>query len=290
MSIVYLNGEYLPLAEAKVSVLDRGFTFGDGVYEVIPVFSGNILRLEEHLDRLYDSLAGIDINFPLSRPEIKEILLEVVKRNPAQGDQQIYMQVTRGVTDREHFYEGLITPTFFVMCKPIVAKDLSSGVKAITHDDIRWKYCHIKAIALLPNVLLKKLARGRENCHEAILIRDGIVTEGVASNVFVVIGDKIRTPPKNNNVLPGITRDLVVELLKAAGFNCTETDITEAELKAADEIWISSSTMGLAPVINLDGKDVKDGRPGPVWKQAHELYESYKLNGPHVIRDKDVVA
>ena len=287
--IVYLNGVFLPLAEAKVSVLDRGFTFADGVYEVIPVFSGNIFRLEEHLDRLANSLAGLDIKLNYSGNELTNILMELVRRNPADGDQQLYLQVTRGVSERDHRYDEDITPTFFAMCKSIAWKDFSNGVSAITNEDIRWKYCHIKSTALLASVLLKKLARDTANCHEAILIRDDMVTEGASSNVFIVKDGVIKTPRKDNNVLPGITRDLLVELLQQPGYSCQETVITESELRQADEIWITGSIIGVVPVVRLDGITVGDGKPGRYWRQARQLYETYKLQGPHLNRHRDCV-
>ena len=290
MSVVYLNGTFQPLSEAKVSVLDRGFTFGDGVYEVIPVFSGNIFRLDEHLDRLDNSLSCLDIKLADTRDEVTGILTELVNKNPDTGDQQIYLQVTRGVTERDHNYGNHIRPTFFAMCKPMIRKDFSGGVHAITHEDIRWRYCHIKSTALLASVLLRKIARDTENCQEAILIRDGKVTEGAASNVFIVADGMAMTPRKDNNVLPGITRDLLVELLHESGLGCMETDISEHQLRQADEIWITGSTIGVVPVIRLDAVTVGDGRPGPCWKQAHGLYESFKINGPHADIRKDYVA
>ena len=290
MTVVYLNGEYLPLSEAKISVLDRGFTFADGVYEVIPVFSGNIFRLDEHLNRLANSLACLDISLSYSRDELKSILAELLKKNPDTADQQIYLQVTRGVTERDHYYDGHIKPTFFAMCKPVLKKDFSHGVNAITSEDIRWKYCHIKSTALLASVLLKKLARETANGREAILIRDGLVTEGAASNVFTVKNTVIKTPRKDNNVLPGITRDLLVELLHESGFDCRETDVPESELRQADEIWITSSTMGVVAVVNLDGMDIGGGVPGAIWRQANNIYESFKINGPQLHPSKDCVA
>ena len=289
LRIVYLNGEFLPLSEAKVSVLDRGFTFGDGVYEVIPVFAGNIFRLDEHMDRLANSLAGLNIHIGISRAQLKSILTELVRRSPATCDRQLYLQVTRGVTERDHLYDESVTPTFFAMCKAIKKKDFSAGVSAITHEDIRWKYCHIKSTALLASVLLKKLAKDTANCQEAILIRSGMVTEGASSNVFIVADDVIKTPKKDNNVLPGITRDLMVELLQLSGNVCQETDITEQELQQAGEIWISGSTIGVVPVVNLNGKKVGSGKPGRYWRQARELYEAYKINGPHTIQQQDCV-
>lgn len=285
MSIVYLNGAYLPLSEARVSVLDRGFTFADGVYEVIPVFSGNIFRIDEHLLRLANSLSYIDIEFPLSADELKKVLLELVTRNPAKGTRQLYIQVTRGVADREHVYSKQITPTFFAMCKSVDKRDFSNGVNVITSEDIRWKYCHIKSIALLANVLLKKKAKDMANCQEAILIRDGNVTEGATSNIFIVKDGVIKTPKKDNNVLPGITRDLVVELLQESDMGCKETAVSEQELRQADEIWITSSTIGIVSVVNLDEVKVGDGKPGTVWKQINEIYESFKISGPHTIQN-----
>lgn len=289
LRIVYLNGAFLPLSEAKISVLDRGFTFGDGVYEVIPVFNGNIFRVEDHLNRLASSLAGLNINIGISRDKLKSILVELLRRNPATGNQQLYLQVTRGVTERDHIYEDNVTPTFFAMCKAITKRDFSAGVCVITHEDIRWKYCHIKATALLASVLLKNLAKATANCLEAILIRNGMVTEGASSNVFIVADGIIKTPKKDNNVLPGITRDLMVELLRDSGSLCQETDINEQELQQADEIWITGSTIGVVPVVTLDGKMIGDGKPGRYWHQARELYETYKVNGPHTLQQRDYV-
>ena len=276
MPVVYLNGCFMPLEEARVSVLDRGFTFGDGVYEVIPVFNGNIFRLDEHLQRLENSLELIDVQLDITRQEIKDILLGLLDRNEMAGEQQIYLQVTRGVSERNHLYESGIKPTFFAMCKKISANNLGAGVSVITSEDIRWHCCHIKAITLLPSVLLKKKARDAGGYHEAILIRDGLVTEGASSNVFIVSEGTIKTPVKDQNVLPGITRDLVVELLQEAGLGCSETAITAEELAGADEIWITSSTIGLVPVIRLDGNPVGKGRPGPVWQRVNSLYEAFK--------------
>lgn len=289
MSIVYLNGVFLPLTEARISVLDRGFTFGDGVYEVIPVFSGNIFRLDEHLERLAGSLSGLDIRLNYTKDDLKDILTELVRKNSEQSDQQIYLQVTRGVSERDHHYGENLEPTFFAMCKPLPEKDVLTGINAITHEDIRWKYCHIKSTALLASVLLKKVARDK-NCQEAILIRDGKVTEGASSNVFIVKNGIVMTPAKDSNVLPGITRDLLVELLQESGLDCKETDIPEQQLRQADEIWITSSTRGVVAVVNLDGETIGNGSPGRYWNQAYECYETFKSSGPHINQKKDRVA
>ena len=275
MSVVYLNGAYLPLEEASVSVVDRGFTFSDGVYEVLPVFYGKIFRFDEHLERLDSSLSAIRITNPHSRDEWREICEKILERNPAIEGQSIYVQITRGVGERNHIYSAELKPTVFAMCRPAGERNFKGGIKAITHEDIRWQYCYIKSTALLANVLLRQRAFDTDGSREAILIRDGRITEGAASNVFVVAGVVIKTPEKDGSILPGITRDLVVELLQNSGFECLETDIREAELRDADEIWITSSTLGIVPVTVLDGAAVGSGQPGPVWEKANAIYMSY---------------
>ena len=274
MSLVYLNGEYLPLNEARVSVLDRGFTFGDGVYEVLPVYNHHIFRFDQHLERLGNSLAAIHMENPLSKNKWQEILITLIE-DSQDNDQSIYIQVTRGVSDRDHTININGSPTVFAMCKPIIKDDLSSGIKAITCDDIRWKLCYIKAITLLPSVLLRHEAAER-GATEAILVKDNIVTEGAASNVFIVKDNIVRTPPKDGNILPGITRDLVVELLNKENIKCIETRVMKNDLFDADEIWITSSTWEIVPVIELDGQPVGSHRPGKVWKKSIAIYQQFK--------------
>ena len=275
MTIVYLNGDLLPLEEARVSVLDRGFTFSDGIYEVLPVFQGRIFRLDEHLRRLDDSLTAILIRNPHSREEWTRICRDILERNPAEGNQSIYIQVTRGVSDRDHAFDSTLTPTVFAMCRPVRDRNYGDGVRAITHEDIRWQYCNIKSTALLAGVLLRQRALAADGSREAILVRNGRLTEGAASNVFIVSGAVIKTPEKDGYILPGITRDLVVELLNNAGFNCMETTVTESELRSADEIWITSSTIGIVPVVILDGRPVAGGHPGNTWKKADAIYRDF---------------
>ena len=217
MSMVYLNGDFIPLEKAQVSVLDRGFTFADGVYEIIPVFSGQPFRLTKHLNRLRNSLDGISLELDYDREKWQSLVDKLLNLNQVAEDSSIYIQVTRGVGERNHFYQAGFTPTVFIFCKPLQQMDVSRGVSAILHEDIRWQYCHIKAVALLPNVLLKQLARDKDGSLEAILYRDGYITEGAASNVFIVSDDTVTTPPKSNRLLPGITRDLVVELIRPIG-------------------------------------------------------------------------
>lgn len=274
MGNVYLNGRFLPLEDAKVSVLDRGFTFGDGVYEVFLVYKRKIFRLEEHLARLERSFAGIYMKNPMTRDEWTQILTDLVKDNPA-DNQSLYLQITRGVSERDHAIASARGPTIFAMSKPLPERNLVQGINAITCEDIRWKFCDIKAITLLPSVLLRHQAM-QEGATEAILYKGDTVTEGAASNVFIVRDGKVKTPPKSSNILPGITRDLVVELLQNAGIPCEETNITRNELMQADEIWITSSTWEIVPVIKLDGSLVGDGQPGKLWHKAMNIYQNFK--------------
>ena len=277
-SIVYLNGHYLPIEEAKISVLDRGFTFGDGVYEVIPVYNDYIFRLKEHIERLNNSLDEIFIDRLHGVNQWEKILRELIDKNSEKNtvkDQSLYIQVTRGVSERDHAIDIATEQTVFAMSRSLVKKDRSAGILAITEEDIRWKYCHIKAITLLPSVVLRHKAK-QSGATEALLIRNGYVAEGAASNVFIVKDGVVKTPPKNGSLLPGITRDLVVELLPKSGIACEEVAIKESELKHADEIWITSSTWEIVPVVELDGKPVGTGSTGVVWQQACDIYQTFK--------------
>lgn len=283
--IVYLNGQYLPIEDAKISVLDRGFTFGDGVYEVIPVYEGHIFRMREHLERLNNSLDEVYIDRPYTLEQWQEILCKLVEKNSGKNtgnDLSLYMQVTRGISERDHAIDIATKQTVFAMCRPLPEYDRSAGISAIIEEDIRWKYCHIKAIALLPSVMLRHKARDA-GATEAILVKDGYITEGAASNVFIVKNGIVKTPPKDGSLLPGITRDLVVELLTESGIPCEEVAIKETELKQADEIWITSSTWEIVPVISLDNNPVGTGRPGEVWQQASEIYQAFKTDMTNVV-------
>jgi D-alanine transaminase len=288
MCSVYLNGDFVPIDEACVSVMDRGFLFGDGVYEVIPAYGGRLLRLDHHLKRLQDSLDGIRLHNPLSNAEWKRILADLLLRNREQAgahnDQSVYLQVTRGTAaKRDHRFPEQVKPTVFAMSSAIGEPDPAletEGVAAVTLDDIRWQLCNIKAITLLPNVLLRQQASD-QHCAEAILVKDGLVIEGSASNVFVIKDSVIATPPKGPLMLPGITRDLALELAAQHGLPYREAQIGETELREADEIWITSSTREIVPVTRLDGHPVGDGRPGPLWKTLIGHYRSYK----HAVRN-----
>jgi len=275
--IVYLNGQYLPIEEAHVSVLDRGFIFGDGVYEVIPAYGGHPLRLKHHMQRLQNSLDAIRLKNPHTNDQWVNIITSLIDKNEGE-DQYIYLQVTRGVAKRDHRFPDGNTPTVFVMSSPLLAVDselLKTGVAAITLDDIRWRYCQIKTTALLGNVLLRQQAV-EQDAAEAILIRDDNVTEGAASNLFIVLNGTIITPPKSDLLLPGITRDLIVELAQHHQLACEERAISADELKQAEEVWVTSSTKEILPITTLDGQKVGSGTPGKVWKNMFSLYQDNK--------------
>lgn len=287
----YLNGKFLPLESCSVSVLDRGFLFGDGVYELIPCFGGKPFRLGEHLQRLKNSLSAVRITNPCSDEEWSGIFHELLKRleeeyhssnagHTPDFDQTIYLQVTRGVAPRDHAFPPRVQPTVFAMAhplKPPAAEILEAGVSAISMADIRWHRCDIKSIALLPNILSRQQAID-EGAAEAILIRDGFATEGAASNLFIVSQGTVITPPKSSDLLPGVTRDLVLELIIEHGFPYEETKIKESMLNDADEIWLTSSSKDILPVTQLNNRSVGNGKPGPVWQRAYQLIIDYKVS------------
>ncbi len=274
---VYLNGNFMPLNEAKVSVLDRGFIFGDAIYEVIPVFGGKLFRFEEHLLRLNNSLTSVKIKNPYSSEQWLAILNDIIVKNNS-GTLSIYLQITRGVAPRNHTFPDDITPTVFIMANPLAALDksiLENGVAIVTMDDIRWQYCQIKTTSLIANILLRQQA-SEKNAVEALLIKDGFVTEGAASNVFIIKDNIIYTPPKTNNVLPGITRDLVVELAQEIKLDIREQPIPQSLLSSADEIWLTSSMKDILPVTKIDNTDIANGKPGPLWQKLHLAFNNYK--------------
>lgn len=271
---VYLNGEYLPLSEAKVSVLDRGFLFGDGVYEVIPSYSGQLFRLQDHLDRLQSSLGRIHLKSAYDLKKWTEIFAPLLNSTK---DQYIYLQITRGVAaKRDHAFPKDPEPTVFVMCSDIKPfAELETGVNALTMEDSRWELCNVKATTLLANVLLRQQAV-EQGCAEAILHRNGYVTEGAASNLFAVIDDSLITPKKTAEILPGITRQVILELAIANNIPVSEDIISLEALQTASEIWITSSTREIIPVVNLDDQKVGDGKPGALWKRMNQLFQEYK--------------
>lgn len=275
--LVYLNGDYLPINEAKISVLDRGFIFGDGVYEVIPAYGGKALRFEHHMQRLQNSLDAVRITNPLTNAQWQEVLDKLISETGSE-DQYLYLHITRGVASRDHRFPDETKPTIFVMSSVLQSVEpalLEKGISAVTLDDIRWQHCNIKAIALLPNILLRQQAVDQD-AMEAILIRDGDITEGAASNVFIVSDGVIKTPPKGKKLLPGITRDLVVELAKTHNMPVEEVSITEKEFLAANEIWLTSSTKEILPVTRINEQQVGNGKPGAVWRDMYGKYQDYK--------------
>ncbi len=271
---VYLNGSYLPLNEAKVSVLDRGFLFGDGVYEVIPCYSGHLFRLQDHLQRLENSLAGIRLANPFSNGQWQAILQPLLT---GIGDEYIYLQVTRGVANkRDHAFPENVPATVFAMGSKIAPfPGRETGVKAITLDDQRWSLCNIKAITLLGNILHRQAAVD-QHCAEALLVKDGMVTEGAASNVFAVIDGVLVTPPKSKQILPGITRDVILELALQNKIAYGEENFSLPTLQTASEIWVTSSTREIVPVVELDGQMVGNGKPGPVFAAMNAIFQDYK--------------
>lgn len=278
MSVAYLNGSFQPLEETCISVMDRGFLFGDGVYEVIPVYGRKLFRLSRHLQRLQNSLDAVRIGNPLSPAEWEQVLTELVAENSG-TDQAVYLQVTRGAAaKRDHAFPTGTRPTAFAMSSPLTGTadiNAEAGIRVITLPDSRWKHCNIKAITLLPNVLLRQQAVDAGTA-EAILIRDGFATEGAASNIFIVKNGLLLTPPNGPALLPGITRDLILELAGQHAIPFQEVFISTAELADADEVWLTSSTREISPVTRIDDRPVANGRPGPLWKKMTGLYQDYK--------------
>jgi D-alanine transaminase len=273
--IVYLNGDYLPLDQAKVSVMDRGFLFGDGVYEVVPSYFGHVFHWSAHQDRLTASLAGIGMANPYTAEQWLAIFKPLID---ASKNQYIYLQITRGVAPkRDHAFPENIQPTIFAMCNDIVPfAGLETGVKATTADDSRWKFCNIKAIALLAHLLHRQDAVEKGGAEAILINNEGFVTEGAASNVFAVIDGVLITPPKSNQILAGITRDVILELAEKNNIPHREDNITLTELKTASEIWVTSSTREIIAVVELDGQAVGDGKVGAVWHKVNGIFQAYK--------------
>ena len=281
-NIVYLNGKYLPIEEATISVMDRGFLFGDGIYEVVPVLGRKLLRIDEHLTRLQNSLDRISLLNPFNNEEWANIFSELLEKNEGE-DRAIYLQISRGAYLKRDLSTqqkvGEATPaTVFAMVLQVVPPDIevvSAGISVITLDDFRWNACDIKSTSLVANVMLKQQAIDAK-VDDAILIKNGVVTEGTASNVFLVKDNVLITPPSDKQLLPGITRDLVIEIAKNNAILIEERKIKLAELYTADEIWMTSSTREIAPVISLNGKAVSSGVAGKMWKRMVDLYQQYK--------------
>ncbi|CCD37678.1 D-alanine aminotransferase [Candidatus Paraburkholderia kirkii UZHbot1] len=281
---VYLNGEWGPLSEARIPVLDRGFIFGDGVYEVVPLYAqpnGARLpfRLKQHLARLQRSLGKIRIDNPFDDAGWRALIHRVIEENAGEGDALVYIQVTRGVAKRRgHAFPASITPTVFVMLGKLVfpsAAERERGAVAVTAEDKRWLHCDIKSVSLLGNVLMAQHA-AENDALETIQLRDGLLTEGSSSNVWVVKDGALLGAPRGPRILEGIRYGLIEELAREAGIRFEERDITEAELRSADEIMISSATKEVMPIRTLDGKSVGGGRLGRVYAALYDAYQRAK--------------
>jgi len=275
--IVYLNGSFLPLSEARVPVLDRGFIFGDGVYEVIPVYGRIPFRLPEHLRRLQNSLDAIRITNPHTTEVWTRLITDLAERQPW-SNQSLYVQITRGVAKRDHAFPKAVTPTVFMMSGELTTppkEEVENGVKAVTASDFRWGRCDIKSTALLGNVLLRQVAVDA-GATETVLFRDGFLTEGSASNIFVIRDGVLLAPPKSHLMLPGITYDVVLELAAASGIPHQVREVTERETFTADELWMTSSTKEVLAIRELNGNPIGSGKPGPLFRRMHALYQEMK--------------
>ena len=278
LPISYLNGAFVPLQEARISPLDRGFLYSDGVYELMPVYGGRPFRFEAHADRLTRSLAGIKMEDPHTRSEWRDLLSTLITRNGG-GNQYVYWQVTRGAEfGRNHAPLPKIPRTVFAFCAPlpvVPAATLENGVECVTAQDTRWAQCDIKSVSLLANILLRQQAVD-SNAAETILLKEGQLMEASSSAVHVVIDGVIVSPPRSRQILPGTTRSAMEEVATTAGITYTSTPVSEKQLRAADEIWISAATREVQPVTKLDGQPVGTGKPGPVWQRVYEQWQRYK--------------
>jgi D-alanine transaminase len=277
---VYLNGAFMPIEEARIPVLDRGFIFGDGIYEYVPVYGRRTFRLHEHYQRLLRSLAAVRIPCPFSEAAFGALVQRLIAAQPF-DDQGIYLQITRGAAPRDHAFPKGLTPTVFMMSNPLVMptrEQVERGVSVVVREDIRWLRNDIKAVSLLGHCMLRTEAAD-EGCAEVVLVRDGFLTEGSASNVMIVKGGVALAPPKTQLILPGITYDVVLELLAAHGLPHEVRAVSEAELRNADEVWLTSSSKEVLAVTEMDFRPVghgeSAGRPGPVFRHVLALYRDF---------------
>ncbi|MDC0572158.1 aminotransferase class IV [Luminiphilus sp.] len=284
MTMAYLNGEFLPLHEAKISPMDRGFLFGDGVYEVIPCYVGKTVALQYHMDRLRHSLHEIQLPIAPSDSDLEAILKELIIQN-GNGNVGIYLQITRGVVEkRQHAFPERASPTVFAYTFPINppsngAADNATCFTTVTRADTRWARCHIKSTALLGNVL-HMMEAVNEGAEEVLLFNEqDLLTEAAACNVFIVKDGQVLTPELDHQKLPGVTRRLCLELLeKYTDWQVRVGPVSREAVMSAEEVWLSSSTKELAPVIAIDGKPVADGRPGSYWSAAQRLFHLHRFD------------
>jgi len=276
--LVYLNGNFIEKNQAYVSVMDRGFLFGDGVYEVFPAYNRKIIGLDSHLNRLQDGLDAISIKNPHSKDEWKNLIDKIISFDPINQNQAVYLQISRGSDEnRKHTY-GELKPTVYIQSSVIHPREKSTllnGRPAITREDIRWLKSNTKATSLLANTLYAQEAKNNE-AEETILYRDGIVTEASSSNVFIVKNNCIYTHPKGPNILPGITREKTIESAKVNNIIVKETSFTKQQLMDADEVWITSSTREIIPITSIDDVQISNGCAGPIWSIIYDQYQSLK--------------
>lgn len=275
--VVHLNGRLVALGEASVPVLDRGFIYGDGVYEVVPVYAREPFRLPQHLARLAHSLAGVRMDNPHTDAQWDAIIRELISRQPY-ADQAVYLQITRGVARRDHAFPKGVAPTVFMMANPLPLpprEQVERGVAVVTAVDNRWHRCDLKTTSLVGNVLLRQLATDA-GAAETMLFRDGYLTEASASNVLVVRGGTVVAPPKDHHILPGITYDATIEFARAVGVPVVTRPIPQAEALSADELWLSSSTKEVLAITRVDGKAFGGGTPGPVFRKVWASFQRHK--------------
>jgi len=275
--IVYLNGKFVPLSGAQVSVLDRGFIYGDGVYELVPVYHRQPFRMTPHLKRLQRSLDGIQLANPHTEAQWAALIAELVAKTP-HDHQGVYFQVTRGVAKRDHTFPKDVPPTVFMMSNLLAtpsAAQVEGGVAVVTAEDNRWHRCDLKTISLVGNVLMRQLAADHD-AIETVMFRDGFLTEASASNVLIVKDGTIIVPPKDNLILPGITFDATIEFAQQAGIPLLMRPISKAEALAADELWLSSSTKEVLAITAVDGKPFRGGKPGPVFRKMWDVFQTKK--------------
>ena len=273
--MVYLNGQFVALADAKISVLDRGFIYGDGVYEVVPVYERRPFRMPHHLARLQYSLDGIRLANPHANAQWEALIADLIGRQPF-ADQAVYLQITRGVAKRDHAFPASVVPTVFMMSNPLVVpsrEQVERGVAVVTAQDNRWLRCDLKTTSLLGNVLMRQLAVDHD-AIETVMFRDGHLTEASASNVLIVRDGRVIAPPKDNLILPGITYDATLEVAKSVGVVLDVRAIPHAEAMAADEMWLSSSSKEVLAVTRVDGRAFGGGAPGPVFRRMWAEFQA----------------
>ena len=276
--MVYLNGKFILKSEAYISVMDRGFLFGDGVYEVFPVYNGFILRLESHLKRLQDGLDAINIANPHDKKEWTSIINKLISYHQENSEQAVYLQVSRGCDDNRRHTHGKLKPTVYMQSSPFKSPtkdDLLKGSSAITRDDIRWSQCDTKATSLLANIMFAQEAKNL-GVEEVILVRDDIVTECSSSNLFLVKNNCIYTHPIGPYILPGITREIIIDCAKYCNIEVKEVAFNKDSLMDADEVWISSSTREVVPITLIDDSPVNNGKVGETWTLIYDRYQEIK--------------